>query len=241
MSEVKTYTWDELKAPEAADKKGILMLINGKVYAISKFLDEVSPPSQARSGWVERELIWSSEQHPGGDEVLLGEAGRDATEAFEDVGHSDEARALLDQYFVGNGPEVSRRSLFVAAGWTGSSRWRSDDSEGCSAAACVKAAEELVACWLEARWRLFAGWQSWRLRSAGAKSITLNLLLFCILQGPAKAEPKRQRGAGVEHGQSQCVVISLSGHTTRKLISLNCRSYTYLYPLAGLVGYIAWK
>ncbi|ORY61160.1 cytochrome b5 [Leucosporidium creatinivorum] len=122
MSEVKTYTWDELKAPEAADKKGILMLINGKVYAISKFLDE----------------------HPGGDEVLLGEAGRDATEAFEDVGHSDEARALLDQYFVGNGPE-----------------------------------------------------------------------------GPAKAEPKRQRGAGVEHGQSQ--------------------SYTYLYPLAGLIAYIAWK
>lgn len=42
MSEVKTYTWDELKAPEAADKKGILMLISGKVYAISKFLDEVS-------------------------------------------------------------------------------------------------------------------------------------------------------------------------------------------------------
>jgi cytochrome b involved in lipid metabolism len=38
---------------------------------------------------------------------LFGEAGRDATEAFEDVGHSDEARALLDKYYVGEGPEVS--------------------------------------------------------------------------------------------------------------------------------------
>lgn len=46
-------------------------------------------------------------QHPGGDEVLFGEAGRDATEAFEDVGHSDEARSILDKYYVGEGPEVS--------------------------------------------------------------------------------------------------------------------------------------
>ncbi|BGP37492.1 hypothetical protein JCM10450v2_001397 [Rhodotorula kratochvilovae] len=83
MSAPKTYTWEELKAPEAASKDGLLMLIHGKVYAISKFTDE----------------------HPGGDEVLFGEAGRDATEAFEDVGHSDEAREILAKYYVGEGPE----------------------------------------------------------------------------------------------------------------------------------------
>lgn len=49
-----------------------------------------------------------STQHPGGDEVLFGEVGRDATEAFEDVGHSDEAREILAKYYVGEGPEVSR-------------------------------------------------------------------------------------------------------------------------------------
>lgn len=37
----------------------------------------------------------------GGEEVLLDVAGQDATEAFEDVGHSDEARETLEQLLVG--------------------------------------------------------------------------------------------------------------------------------------------
>jgi cytochrome b involved in lipid metabolism len=37
----------------------------------------------------------------GGEEVLLDVAGQDSTEAFEDVGHSDEARETLEQLYVG--------------------------------------------------------------------------------------------------------------------------------------------
>lgn len=37
----------------------------------------------------------------GGEEVLLDVGGQDATEAFEDVGHSDEAREILDGMLVG--------------------------------------------------------------------------------------------------------------------------------------------
>lgn len=37
----------------------------------------------------------------GGEEVLLDVGGQDATEAFEDVGHSDEARELLEGLLVG--------------------------------------------------------------------------------------------------------------------------------------------
>jgi len=33
--------------------------------------------------------------------VILSEGGQDATEAFEDVGHSDEARALLPDMLIG--------------------------------------------------------------------------------------------------------------------------------------------
>ncbi|KAE9404863.1 cytochrome b5 [Gymnopus androsaceus JB14] len=73
----KVVTLEELKANSSKDS--IWLLLDGKVYNVSKFLDE----------------------HPGGDEVILAEAGKDATEAFEDVGHSDEARALLPDMLVG--------------------------------------------------------------------------------------------------------------------------------------------
>jgi len=64
---------------EHASKESIWVLLHGNVYDVTKFIDE----------------------HPGGDEVIFAEAGKDATEAFEDVGHSDEARALLPDMRVG--------------------------------------------------------------------------------------------------------------------------------------------
>jgi cytochrome b involved in lipid metabolism len=44
----------------------------------------------------------TSWQYRGGEEVLLDVGGQDATEAFEDVGHSDEAREILDGMLVGS-------------------------------------------------------------------------------------------------------------------------------------------
>ncbi|KAI0751608.1 cytochrome b5 [Daedaleopsis nitida] len=76
MSKLVTYA--ELK--EHKTKDSLYILLHEKVYDVTKFMDE----------------------HPGGDEVILAEAGRDATEAFEDVGHSDEARALLADMLVGD-------------------------------------------------------------------------------------------------------------------------------------------
>ncbi|XP_053127435.1 cytochrome b5 [Hemicordylus capensis] len=55
------------------------LVIHGHVYDVTRFLDE----------------------HPGGEEVLLEQAGRDATESFEDVGHSVDAQEMLKQYLVG--------------------------------------------------------------------------------------------------------------------------------------------
>ncbi|KAG9019466.1 hypothetical protein FRB90_001940 [Tulasnella sp. 427] len=73
----KVISFAELQAHSSRDD--LYILIHGKVYATSKFLDE----------------------HPGGDEVILAEAGKDATEAFEDVGHSDEAREVLNGLYIG--------------------------------------------------------------------------------------------------------------------------------------------
>ncbi|CAJ0565453.1 unnamed protein product, partial [Mesorhabditis spiculigera] len=54
-------------------------IIGNKVYDVTKFLDE----------------------HPGGCEVLLEQAGQDATEVFEDVGHSTDARQMKEEYLIG--------------------------------------------------------------------------------------------------------------------------------------------
>ncbi|XP_032308880.1 cytochrome b5 isoform X2 [Drosophila ananassae] len=56
------------------------LIIDNKVYDVTKFLHE----------------------HPGGEETLIDVAGRDGTKAFNDVGHSSEARQILKKYFIGN-------------------------------------------------------------------------------------------------------------------------------------------
>ncbi|ADV25287.1 cytochrome b5 [Cryptococcus gattii E566] len=71
------YTFETLAQHNTREE--LWMLLHDKVYDVTAFMDE----------------------HPGGDEVLLEEAGRDATEAFEDVGHSDEARDMLKKMYLG--------------------------------------------------------------------------------------------------------------------------------------------
>ncbi|CAO3608397.1 unnamed protein product [Cunninghamella echinulata] len=67
-------------------KGDLWLVVHNKVYDITPFVLE----------------------HPGGEEVLLDEAGKDATESFEDIGHSDEAREILAKYLIGELDEVSR-------------------------------------------------------------------------------------------------------------------------------------
>lgn len=52
----------------------------------------------------------------GGEEVLLDVGGQDSTEAFEDVGHSDEAREILDGLLVGTVKRVVRTESPSTAG-----------------------------------------------------------------------------------------------------------------------------
>lgn len=49
------------------------------------------------------------DEHPGGEEVLLEQAGNDATAAFEDVGHSTDARDMRDSYYIGEIVESDRK------------------------------------------------------------------------------------------------------------------------------------
>ncbi|KAG9334820.1 hypothetical protein JZ751_006450 [Albula glossodonta] len=76
-SNVKYYTLEEIKQHNTS--KDTWLIIHDKVYDITSFLEE----------------------HPGGEEVLLEQAGADATESFEDVGHSTDAREMLEPYLIG--------------------------------------------------------------------------------------------------------------------------------------------
>lgn len=76
-TESKVYTSEEVKQHNTTDD--LWIVYNGKVYDVSPYLDE----------------------HPGGEEVIMDLAGADATEAFDDIGHSDDAHDILKGLFIG--------------------------------------------------------------------------------------------------------------------------------------------
>ncbi|KAJ8720006.1 hypothetical protein PYW07_012049 [Mythimna separata] len=74
----KIFTADEVKKHNS--RRNLWIVIRNDVYDVSSFLAE----------------------HPGGEDPLLEAAGQDATIAFDDVGHSADARAMLSKYKVGS-------------------------------------------------------------------------------------------------------------------------------------------
>ncbi|XP_042881660.1 cytochrome b5-like [Penaeus japonicus] len=81
----KVFTLAEIAEHKSTDSCWIV--IHDKVYDVTKFLDE----------------------HPGGEEVLLEQAGMDTTESFEDVGHSTDAREMMKDYYLGELSEEDKK------------------------------------------------------------------------------------------------------------------------------------
>uniref|UniRef100_A0A7C9DYF6 Cytochrome b5 heme-binding domain-containing protein n=1 Tax=Opuntia streptacantha TaxID=393608 RepID=A0A7C9DYF6_OPUST len=73
----KLFSMEE--AAQHNTKDDCWVVIDGKVYDVTPYLDE----------------------HPGGDDVLLTATGKDAQEEFEDAGHSQDARDLMEKFFIG--------------------------------------------------------------------------------------------------------------------------------------------
>ncbi|KAJ7966550.1 Cytochrome b5 [Quillaja saponaria] len=77
MAEHRVFTLSQVAQHKS--QKSCWLVINGRVLDVTKFLEE----------------------HPGGEEVLLEVAGKDATKEFQDIGHSKAAQNLLFKYQVG--------------------------------------------------------------------------------------------------------------------------------------------
>ena len=75
----RVISWEEIEQHHG-DADQVWTVIHGKVYDITKFLDE----------------------HPGGRAILVENAGLDSSEGFDDVGHSQDAREMLKDYEIGD-------------------------------------------------------------------------------------------------------------------------------------------
>ncbi|XP_018425920.1 PREDICTED: cytochrome b5 isoform X1 [Nanorana parkeri] len=99
--EVTYYTLEDVQKRNSA--KELWLVIHGRVYDITSFVEE----------------------HPGGEEVLFEQAGGDATESFEDVGHSIDARDMLKQYYIGDlhPDDHSKKDVLTSTSSSSSSSW----------------------------------------------------------------------------------------------------------------------
>lgn len=97
----KRYTRKEIS--EINTKTDTVFIIDNLVYNVTQFIDE----------------------HPGGHEVLVNVAGKDASEDFEDIGHSLDAKELMKKYQVGElvqEDRVERKRRHI--------NWDDDKTEG---------------------------------------------------------------------------------------------------------------
>uniref|UniRef100_A0A182PNC3 Cytochrome b5 heme-binding domain-containing protein n=1 Tax=Anopheles epiroticus TaxID=199890 RepID=A0A182PNC3_9DIPT len=84
-TELKQYSLAQVA--EHNKPTDVWMVIHDKVYDVTKFLAE----------------------HPGGEEVLIEYAGKEATAEFDDVGHSSDAKEQMKQFLVGELIEADRK------------------------------------------------------------------------------------------------------------------------------------
>lgn len=93
MEEKALRTYSQAQVLMHGSPEDLWMIVYNKIYDVTSFTDD----------------------HPGGAEVLFDCAGVDATDAFDDVGHSQDAIDMLRPYLVGQLPahECKRYGLFL--------------------------------------------------------------------------------------------------------------------------------
>merc|ERR1711993_154255 len=102
---LKVFSLEEVTNHKSSNEdKSIWMVIHDKVYDVTNFLDE----------------------HPGGEEILIEHAGQDATEPFEDVGHSSDSREMMAEYLIGELNEEDRKGNLD----NGPKSWQTENENG---------------------------------------------------------------------------------------------------------------
>ncbi|KAL4979725.1 hypothetical protein BDW66DRAFT_148068 [Aspergillus desertorum] len=85
MEDLPEYTAHQVAAHRS--RGDLWLIVNGKVYDVTEYVRD----------------------HPGGADALVDTAGTDATEAYEDVGHSEDADEILQTYLIGTLKDPAKR------------------------------------------------------------------------------------------------------------------------------------
>ena len=102
-SEFKLFNKESLIEFVKSNPANTFISIHDNVYDVTSFLDEVNFKI---SNWKTNGIYFLFlKKHPGGEETLkeveIRTQFRDATESFEDTGHSMDARDMMKKYQIG--------------------------------------------------------------------------------------------------------------------------------------------
>ncbi|KAJ8728491.1 hypothetical protein PYW07_006187 [Mythimna separata] len=87
MGDVKRYTLAEVSSRDGSKGQPLWTVYKDGVYDLTKYIDE----------------------HPGGYDTIMEDAGKDCTRNFDDVGHTTDALIILAKYKIGEIVEEEKR------------------------------------------------------------------------------------------------------------------------------------
>ncbi|XP_060531971.1 cytochrome b5-like [Cylas formicarius] len=88
QTETKYYTWEEIKNHDGEIQASVWIVYKNNVYDVTEYMED----------------------HPGGAELVTEWAGKDCTKAFDDFGHSSDAKKQLKPLKIGELAEEDRKT-----------------------------------------------------------------------------------------------------------------------------------
>ncbi|WYZ39992.1 hypothetical protein EsH8_IV_000333 [Colletotrichum jinshuiense] len=198
-TEGQEYTAKEVALHREADD--CWMVIHGEVYDVTKYIHD----------------------HPGGADILVEAGGVDASEAFDNAGHSEDAYEIMADFRIGKLKGVNKRSAPKAVRLAPKSLTQTPAAAGASSSSAARVASQAAAA------ALFLGLGAVAARhasstSAGQDAIAalqrLNLQLPAWLSlGGNAARPKRTGFGFVEGFAVASAIFAVAGSLAAKELS----------------------
>ncbi|CAF4857415.1 unnamed protein product [Pieris macdunnoughi] len=183
----KIITLEEVKKHRR--KNSVWIVIHNDVYDVTSYLEE----------------------HPGGEDALLEVAGQDGTQAFEDVGHSDDAREILKKFKIGSLPVEQKSTFLHTCCKVKRKQSRSQHSSECSMCSSVSCPNVPHTDKEEKTWRTFDGSPSRRYEKSNGPTLSTSPSVERRVQSVVVPRERRPRGPPCGSSSLKWAVLALAG------------------------------